>query len=42
MSQCRACGGFLIATLVDEDIYECANCGTKRDFSDPDDLEVDK
>lgn len=38
---CRACDGFLVATL-DDDIYECANCGTKRDYSDPDDLEENK
>lgn len=38
---CRACGGFLYATTED-DVYECANCGLKRDYSDPDDLEVNK
>jgi len=38
---CRACDGFLVATLTD-DVYECANCGLQRDFSDITDMKEDK
>ena len=33
MSNCQACGGYMFATF-DEDVYECANCGTKVDVSE--------